>query len=330
MVALGPDNMKWRMEKQYADFDLGVLLYDQRRFTEAAAQFGSALKTIEAISTADPTNKDYRVQTAESLTWLADALSALGRYDEAIAARQRDIAVLQGLFAATDDVDYRSRLVPAQRTLGILYLDRGRRDEGIEQLRLAKQNADALTNIEPDNAEWLSRSLSTHAALASQLLDGASAAEASTEIGLVCGAAGKLMARDSKKPDYRRGFVSCLSLRARLSLQSGAKEQALQFASQAADAARSVHTADRIADAYLVARTYWTIGNVQQRMGDAAAARSAWATALAAMRANAPEQPDETALHAAILQRLGRATEAQPLIKRLDQVGYRSSEFTAA
>jgi hypothetical protein len=65
-------------------------------------------------------------------------------------------------------------------------------------------------------------------------------------------------------------------------------------------------------------------------MGDAAAARSAWATALAAMRANAPEQPDETALHAAILQRLGRATEAQPLIKRLDQVGYRSSEFTAA
>ena len=330
MVALGPDNMKWRMEKQYADFDLGVLLYDQRRFTDAAAQFSSALKTIEAISTADPTNRDYRVQTAESLTWLADALSATGRYDEAVAARQRNIAVLQGLFAATDDVDYRSRLVPAQRTLGLLYLDRGQRDLAMDQLHLATRNADVLTNLEPDNTEWLSRSVTTHAALAWQLLHQDQTAEATNETRVVCNAAGKLMTRDSKKPDYRRNYQSCLTLRAALSLHAGAKSDAVQFGNRAVDTARSVHTIDHVADAYGVARAYWLIGKIYAAIGDAPAAQTAWKSALAAIPASAPEEPDESALHAAILERLGRATEAQPLIRRLDQVGYRNPEFTAA
>ena len=35
MVALAPDNMKWRMEQQNADSNLGVLLFEQRRFAEA-------------------------------------------------------------------------------------------------------------------------------------------------------------------------------------------------------------------------------------------------------------------------------------------------------
>ena len=330
MVALGPDNMKWRMEKQYADFDLGVLLYDQRRFAEAAALFSSALKTIEAISTADPTNRDYQVQTAESLTWLADALAAVGRYDEAIAARQRDIALLQSLFAKTDDVDYRSRLVPAQRTLAALYRDRGQRDLAIEQFQLAIRNADALAALEPDNAEWLSRGVTTHAALAWEFLNEGRTAEAANEARVVCSGAGKLMTRDARKPDYRRGYQSCMTLRASVALRSGAKDEALQFANRAIDTARSVHTIDPVEDAHFIARTYWLLGNVQQAIGNAPAARTAWTSALAAIPANAPEKPDETALHAAILELLGRGTEAASLRRRLDQLGYRNPEFRSA
>ena len=71
MVALQPDNMKYRMEVQYADTDLGVVLSDQRRFAEAVAQFkrraehdgGDLPPPIRAI-------KDYRQSVAESLAWL--------------------------------------------------------------------------------------------------------------------------------------------------------------------------------------------------------------------------------------------------------------------
>src|SRR4051794_35833408 len=60
MVALDPDNMKWRMEEQYAEVDLGLILLNQRRFSEAAAQFTLALSTIDALATADPRNGDYQ------------------------------------------------------------------------------------------------------------------------------------------------------------------------------------------------------------------------------------------------------------------------------
>lgn len=327
MVALGPDNMKWRMEEQYADFDLGVLLYDQRRFAEAAAQFGGALKMIEAISTADPSNKEYRVSIGESLTWLADALSALGRYDEAIAARARDIALLEGLYASSGDVDFRQRLIPARRTLGILYVETGKRDLALEQIRTAIRYADELTNLEPDNAQWLSYAMSARAELAKQLIDGRDWEEAGSQTNFVCTAAAKLIARDPKKPEYQRGVVGCLSLRAKLSLRSGAKGEALQAAVRAANAARLVHTADPVRDAFAVAHAYWIIGNIHRASGDDRAALAAWTAALAAMPANAPEEPGETALRATILQRLGRGAEAEPLIKNLERIGYRNPEF---
>ncbi len=73
MVELGPDNMKWRMEQQNADANLGVLLFEQRHFNEATAQFARALHSIEALATADPFNGDYQKSLTESQTWLADA-----------------------------------------------------------------------------------------------------------------------------------------------------------------------------------------------------------------------------------------------------------------
>jgi hypothetical protein len=45
------------------------------------------------------------------------------------------------------------------------------------------------------------------------------------------------------------------------------------------------------------------------------------------MPANAVEQPNETALHAAILLRLGRQAGAAPLIGKLDRMGYRDPDF---
>ena len=327
MVALGPDNMKWRMEEQYAEFDLGVLLQDQRRFGEAATQFRDSLSTIEAISTADPANRDYQVSISESLSWLGDAFAAQGRYGEAQAAYQRRIAVLDRLMAAKSDVDYRQRLVSAHRSLGALYVERGQRDLAIGELNAAVSQADTLTALEPKNAQWLALAMIARDHLAQQLLAGGQIDEAATVVDSLCRAADKLTDRDPKKPDFRAGLASCLLLRARLVLAKGAKAQALALASRAATIARSVHTTDPAADAFLVARAYRRIGDIQRTLGNADAAQSAWTQALAAIPANAAERPSETALHAAILQRLGRQTEAAPLIGKLDRMGYRDPDF---
>jgi tetratricopeptide (TPR) repeat protein len=89
MVKLQPDSMKFRMEGQYASTNLGVVLSDQRRFNEAVGQFRTALVTMQAIATADPSNREYRQGVAESFAWLGDAERAAGRYSAAIDARKR-------------------------------------------------------------------------------------------------------------------------------------------------------------------------------------------------------------------------------------------------
>ena len=74
MVALGPDNMKWRMEEQYADAELGIVLFDQRRFGEAAAQFDAALATDGGARHGRPDQSGLpKGAVATSLAWLADA-----------------------------------------------------------------------------------------------------------------------------------------------------------------------------------------------------------------------------------------------------------------
>ena len=327
MVALGPDSMKWRMEEQYADANLGIVLYDQRRFAEAVAQFAEALKTIEAISTADPQNTDYRTSIGESLAWLADGQDALGRFDDALASRQRNIAVLDGLLAGTTNVDYRQRLIPAHRALGNLYVERGQRDQAIKEFRAAVAYADALTALEPNNALWLESALRTRVDLARQLIGAAQAEEAASNTRFVCQTAAKLLRGDPRKPELRKGLTSCWLLQARLALLNGSKAQALGMAQRAVDAARVVHSGDKIADAFLVARAYRLVGDIQRQIGDVDLARAAWANGLATVPAGVAEQPSETAEHAMLLQRLGRGSEARELTAPLAAFGYRDPDF---
>ena len=323
MTALAPDNMKYRMEVQYADFNLGVLMYDQRRFAEAAALFQQSLNTIQAFSTADPKNIDYLGSVAESFAWLADAEEGMGRFMEAIAARQRGIALLDRMLAQTDDVDYRQRLVLARRALGDLYAETGQRTAALDQYRTALAHSDTLRAVEPGNAQWLEAGLWARIYVARQLFLAGQPTDAAAQASLACQTARILLRRDAANPAWRRGLASCLMVQARLAMKEGAKTQALDLARQSVASARSVHSSDAATDGVLVARTYLLLGDVQRAQGDNAAAGTAWNQALASIRANARERPDETAVRARLLTRLGRQAEAAPLQSRLKAMGFR-------
>jgi tetratricopeptide (TPR) repeat protein len=325
MVALGPDNMKWRMEEQYADTNLAVAFSDQRRFAEAVTQYAEALKTMEAISTADPGNKDYRKGVAEALAWLADAQKAAGHLDEAIASRQRDIAILDGLLAASPNVDYRQRLIPAHRALGNLYAERGQAKLASEQFRAAIAHGEALIAVEPNNTQWLEYGLKARFDLARQLLDENQPDEAAIQTRLGCQTVRNLLARDSRNGSWRQGLATCLEQQSRLSLRTGQKPAALAFAQQSLDIASSVHSGDAVTDAFIRARAYRLVGDTQRELGNADAARSAWSSAFAALPVGVAEQPTEIADRIAILKRIGRAAEAQQLARKLSSMGYRGS-----
>ena len=326
MVALGPDNMKWRMEVQYAEANLGAVLYDQRRFAEAATQFQEALNTIEAISKADPGNDEYRKNVAESLAWLGDARQAVGEYGAAIAARQRGVALLQGLYARTGDVDYRQRLVPAQRMLGNLYEERGQAAAALEQYRAAVAHAERLAATEPDNAEWLEYGYLARLYLARQLFLAGQSAEAVAQANAACQVVRHLLTRDGSNATWRNGLSSCLVVQGHLALESGAKAEAVNFARQSIAAAQSgpAPGGDAVTRAFVLAQAYTLLGDGERALGNQDAAQAAWQHALSTIPDGITERPDEMADRAKILTRLGRTGEAAPLRAKLQRMGYRS------
>ena len=323
MVTLQPDSLKYRMEEQYADADLGILLFDQRRFPEAVAQFKDALSTMDAIATADPENKTYRQGVAEALTWLGDAQRSTGNYDQAIATRQRTVATYDALYTKWHDVKFRERLSSAQRYLGYFYAERGQVELARQQFQAAIASADALTVVEPNNALWLSYGATARIAFAKLLLVTGDFRDAAAQSTAGCRTLEGLLNRPSPRPEWRKGPYACALIRADVATATGAKDQALAAAQQAVTAARLVHSSDKVEDAFRLTRAYRLVGDVQRDRGDLTAAQAAWSSGLAVMPKGVAERPDEMQDHATLLQRLGRNGEAQPLTDRLRAMGYR-------
>jgi hypothetical protein len=105
-------------------------------------------------------------------------------------------------------------------------------------------------------------------------------------------------------------------------LKSGDTAAASHFSQQALVALKGLHSVDPLKDRYSAAAVYRLIGDSRAAMNDRQGAAAAWSEALAALPRGAPEFPGEMDEHATILQRLGRGGEAQPLVRRLNAMGY--------
>ncbi|HXG80885.1 MAG TPA: TIR domain-containing protein, partial [Sphingomicrobium sp.] len=100
MVALAPDQAKYRLERIYADTNLGTVLMKQRRYREAAEVYQQSLEPTEVLAAKFPGNLEYQSHLVEALAWLGQARENSGQLDEAIAHRQRQLDLVARLLAA--------------------------------------------------------------------------------------------------------------------------------------------------------------------------------------------------------------------------------------
>ncbi|HET9355216.1 MAG TPA: hypothetical protein VFO42_03515 [Sphingomicrobium sp.] len=322
MVSLEPDNMKWRMEAQYGDFNLGVALYDQQRFSEATKSFQQALGTMQALATADPDNDEYQKQLSEALAWLADAHLATGRIDEGSALRERHVALLKSVIARRGgDVEYRQRLVLGYQRLGNLYAARGQLDDAEQSLRAAVSESTSLLAVEPTNNKWREHNARVKLRLAEFLLAIGNRAEAATLAQSGCAIVNALIAKDSSIAQRRATRRDCLLVRSRLAALNGANADAMALAKAAVEAARTAGTSDRIGDARALAEAHRLLGDAYQRANNAEAARASWQAGIAALATLANERPSEIGERAELLERVGNRTESARLKARLGAIG---------
>ena len=323
LVAIEPDNLKWRMEVAYGNENIEIVLFNQRRFAESASQFDGSVGTIKSLASIDARNEEYQKELSTVLAWQADAARAQGRLDVATAIRERQIALLSQLAGKKEaDVDFREQLIPAYQALGMLLTSKGQVEQGIEQLRLAVAVADRLIPVEPDNAYWKGLAAQAGLELAQTLLLANRTTEAVAEARTACDYAAVVSARD-QSTTWRQLQTNCSATQAGLALRSGDTAGALKLAEGAVASARTARSEDPIKDRYSIASQLRLLGDVRRRMGDGKGARSNWASGLSQLPADASERPSETNVRAELLQRLGRVDEARALKSRLAAIGYR-------
>jgi eukaryotic-like serine/threonine-protein kinase len=323
MVALDPNNMKWRMEVQNALANLASVRLAQRRFADAAALSEDALRTIQALTTADPRNLQYSESLVEALYWSADAEFDAGRVDKALTLHERHVALLNSLLAQTNDVSFRQRLVPAERDLGTLYGARGNLQKALEHLRASVSQVDALIALEPANSRWSALSARTRLQLAGILLLTGNKDEAASETEQACNTSARLVAKDPKAQGWRATLRQCWEMRTRVAAAKNDFAQAANLAQRAIDTAGTLRSTDPVADRYIIARSDRLLGDIRKRLGDGAGAAAAWQTGLAALPAGVTERPSEMAESGALLDRVGRTQEARQRADRLSAIGYR-------
>jgi tetratricopeptide (TPR) repeat protein len=322
MSALEPDNLKWRMEVQYAATNLGFVLLRQRRYDEAVRQLTKALSTIEAVAAIDADNREYQKSLAESLAWLADAQLARGDVNGAVNSRRRQVGLLRSL-TGSGDVTIQGMLLPALQSLGVMLGAQGRREEALSQLQAAVATAEKLLPIEPDNNQWVILAGRAHLALAQHELASRRVPAAAAQVERGCAYAARLQgaARSTVGSLVQQ---ACLTSRAQLALAQGRPADAAAHAQRAVQLARSARSNDPVDDRYSLAASLLIAGDAYRATGNGEAARAAWQSGLELTRSDR-EQPGDTAIRAGLLERTGRAAEAARLRASLAARGIRNA-----
>jgi tetratricopeptide (TPR) repeat protein len=275
---------------------------------------------MQSLAAIDPGNETYQIELSKLYAWLADAERSLGNLVAAIDARQKQIALLDAAIArGATDVDFRAQSINAHQGLGNALISHGDTDRGIGELQTAVDEARRLMPVDPSNKFWQSVAAGAQLDLASTLLSLGRADAAADQTRGACALVAAISGRNPVTPRLR----ACLAMRSRLALHSNASSQALTFAKQALASARSERWEDPIQTRYRVATAYRLLGDAYRQSGNAEAARAAWSSALASLPGGIVEQPTQMDEHALILERLGRSTEAQQLVSKLNAIGYR-------
>jgi len=324
MVASDPSNPKWRMEELYAKENIGIVLYFQRRFTEAARELDTALPTMEGLASKNPGNPEYQGELSIMLAWLADSRRDEGRLDLAIVARRKQIALLRNqISAGKTDVQLQEKLIFAKQALGNLLADTGNLQLAIDALKSAIADSETLIAIEPNNATWRGSAAGVHLELAGNLISLRRMSEAAREAEAGCRVAAMLRERDPNVATWHSFLTNCRMVRSRLALANGSTAEALGWAERALLSARNERSGDPIKDRYRIASAYRLIGEIHRRTGDNQLARQAWTAGLAQLPANVNERLREKGERAELLERLGRDEEARALTDKLKSVGYK-------
>lgn len=333
-VRAQPHNAEWLTHESWAHNNLGHILEAKGALREARIEYEANLALCRRVAAMKPHDDTELKRVAIALDNLGQLFYAQGDLAASERAYREERAMQQAIVArdpknASVQGDLSETEVFYARVAAALGNDAAAR----ESLETARRLGEPLLESDPGNAEAAGDVASYYRRLGRLArLDGDLAAAAP----LLARAQALYTKMLALSPDSSRGRVGLgitVLEQARLAWKGGdaavadvhARDAAGRFAAQLRE-----HGDDRGAS-LAMANAQLLLGNLADARGQADAARVAWSRGLSALSVFGADSndPDQLATQAQLLHALGRIDQAQPILARLDAMGYRDAEFMA-
>jgi len=332
LIEKDPKNTKWLAEAAYSYNNVGVMLFQDRRFKDASEQFQRG-RTIQA-KLVEAENKDLSrlIDLGRFDAWLADSARLSDDLTAAAEIRAREIVTYQRVL----DLDPLNKsavefYVPALIALGRIHMERGSIAEAEAVLRNTKAQAEKLAAGDPENGTWQELYARTEILYGDAQLGLGEQEQSEKSAVNAIRIADELLKRDASVIRWKVGLkLSAQALRAKIKLHNKDLGAANTLAAATVSELREILKVQpkRNDVLLLIGQTELVRGDSLRALKQEAAAKECWEAGLQAMLSiGASATLSEKLTTAILMDRTGRAAESQKLASVLYDSGQRRSEL---
>ena len=326
LVQIAPQRDDWRTELAQAHHNLGVLYMGMARGQAAVAALQDSLRIWGSFARPGAA---LLLNQADTFGWLAVAQEAVGALDQALAARDAKLRLIERANAAQDQVDARATylVAEAQHESGRVMLMLGRLAPARAQAAAAADAFQQLVAQDPANLNWLAGAAFARVGLAEAELALEHVEAARRQLQLAAPALRQLLQTDRSKAYWQiqlQGRWQVLQAEGAEAPQLPAALEDLQgFLRQARAWQEAGHQPDP-PQSLVLARAQLLAGDLLARLHRPDEAAAHWQAAPALLQALADQgNPAARTLLAQVLLRLGLREQAQAWADQVEASAYR-------
>lgn len=182
-AALAPDNIAYRIEVVFGLNNMGAVNTRLKRYQAAMDSLQASLAENEVLRGQFPAQEeDLLVQEVESVSWLAEILPTLGRFEAGFQWHEKEISLREALYERTNNIHHLARLADALGYYARTLVAVGRTAEARATLERMVGISAVLYRQDPDNVFWRTRGSLARALLAMELHHGGDTAAGLAEL----------------------------------------------------------------------------------------------------------------------------------------------------
>ena len=324
-----PNNTEWLVERGYVYTNLGRVLEVQGQLSQALDIYLESKVINDRLVELAPDNTEYRLELGFAHNSIGNIMQSLGQFDAAEEHFDRDLEIKLAVSAEYPDHNLWSSYAATSHVYkGRILAVRGQYAGAHTQYALALSRIESLLAIDPEHTDWLEKLASYERELGAITRRELAVEEAIQHIDTSVNTFERLVEIDDSMTLWQRGLAISQLEAARLERMRHDYVLALDFATVANSSLAILleHEPSNQKTKNQYAISQMLLGDICADMGNHEIAKQVWGEAVRIVESEgaAMASLELVDLYSALLLRLGRNTEANPLFARLKAIGYHS------